>query len=570
MSPSKRASLLALAAFAVPFALAACDSNVDEKIALAKLAQSCLVNSDCSAPLVCAFEACHAECESSRDCSDGARCVAAARPYKVCQLEEERQCQRTSNCAEGLVCGVDGECRDQCSSDNDCVEGQLCVSGTCADTDELDDSGRLTPAAGKEQGSEGAPCVYVSDCSGALLCRGQACLPECKADRDCDANEVCQDTRCVTDGSEPLACDYNSDCRTELGQRCLGGGCRCMCAENRDCPAGQSCDGCGCVPAPDAPKACNYNSDCHEPGQICKDHGCACECKSSEDCADGQLCDGCGCVTDTTPVGGIIAGSITIDSSLQLPQYRGVTEVYGDVYVNGTYIADLGDTFDQLRLVSGRLMFYDNPLLTRISVPKLEQANQVTIETGPNITEISLPLLNGGYLSITTVTKLETLNLDSFQSGSLNAFGLGHLKLLSLPEATELGYLTLHESLELERIALPKLAKVPGSFEVQNGSPGALASLEAPKLTVLGQGINAGYLRIGGTQLTTLTGFGAPTGFDKSEQRNLQLSNNPLLGSCAVEEFRTRLTSAGFSGDVMLSDNGPTCGGSCSGPTCGN
>ena len=74
-----------------------CDSNVDEKIAVARLAESCLVNSDCSAPLVCAFEACHAECETSRDCEPGARCVAAARPFKVCQLEEERVCARTAH-----------------------------------------------------------------------------------------------------------------------------------------------------------------------------------------------------------------------------------------------------------------------------------------------------------------------------------------------------------------------------------------------------------------------------------------------------------------------------------------
>jgi hypothetical protein len=64
------ARLRAVIAVTIPLfaGLIGCDSHVQEKIALKQLAQNCLVNSDCSTPLVCAFEACHVECQSSRDC----------------------------------------------------------------------------------------------------------------------------------------------------------------------------------------------------------------------------------------------------------------------------------------------------------------------------------------------------------------------------------------------------------------------------------------------------------------------------------------------------------------------
>ncbi|MDF3068967.1 MAG: uncharacterized protein K0R38_4568 [Polyangiaceae bacterium] len=529
----KRAFLTFLATAAPLLAALACDSSVDEKIALAKLAQSCLVNSDCSSPLVCAFEACHAECESSRDCDTGARCVAAARPYKVCQLEEERACKRTSDCAEGLVCGVDGECRDQCLTSNDCVEGQQCVSGTCADVDELDESGQLTPAPGKEVGSEGAPCVYVSDCSGALLCRGQACLPQCRADRDCPTSEICADTRCVPDGTQPLACSYNSDCETERGERCLGGGCRCMCAEDRDCSGGLTCDGCGCVAPPD----CDYDSDCEEKGQVCRNGGCACACKADADCAEGQECDGCGCVRAGTPVAGIVRGHVNIESSLQLPLYRGVTEIYGDLSISGSAIGDLGNTFDELRFVSGHIIFNGSEALEAIVFPKLETVQGLTISNATKVKTIEFSRLKEGLVSLTTLPSLEGLGLPALKKGSFVAYGLGHLKELSL-SVTEVTYFHADESLELEKVELPELTTVRGSFSIVSGSPGKLTTLHAPKLVVFGDEQSTPYFQISGTLLTSLAGVGAEDW--QVQAGGLQLLDNGALGTCAVQAFTSR------------------------------
>ncbi|RYZ02773.1 MAG: hypothetical protein EOO73_30380 [Myxococcales bacterium] len=554
----KRALLRSLAALSPLLAALACDSNVDEKIALARLAQSCLVNSDCGSPLVCAFEACHAECESSRDCDAGARCVAAARPYKVCQLEEERACERSSDCAEGLVCGVDGECRDRCLTPSDCVEGQECVSGTCADTNELDEGGQLTPAPGKDFGAEGAPCVYVSDCSGALLCRGQACLPQCRADRDCDAGQVCEDTRCVDDGNQPLACSYNSECETERGERCLGGGCRCMCVEDRDCTGGRTCDGCGCV----AEKgSCDYDSDCEKDGLTCRDGACVCACQADSDCAAGKACDGCGCVPADTVVSGVVRGTVSIESSLQLPRYRGVTEIYGDLYVNGSFIEDLGDTFAELRSVQGRIIFGGNELLEAISFPKLEASPWFIVDNATRLKTLELPLLRESALSLWSLPSLERLDLSGFEKGSFTADRLGHLSELEL-NATELSYFQVNEALELERISLPRLTKVVGGFYVDSASPGKLTTLSAPQLELLGDQENTVYFVITGTQLTSLAGLGAPNW--QVDAASLELTDNPLLGTCAVKAFTDRFLPDGAPPYTpVIARNLDDCSGAC-------
>src|SRR5690242_10156180 len=95
-------------------AFASCGGS--EGTTRARLAEGCAINSDCNAPLVCAFQRCHTECASSRDCPEGQRCVASDRPFKVCQLAQEQRCTTNAECPAGMICGVDGQCRDQCTS----------------------------------------------------------------------------------------------------------------------------------------------------------------------------------------------------------------------------------------------------------------------------------------------------------------------------------------------------------------------------------------------------------------------------------------------------------------------
>jgi hypothetical protein len=530
-----------------------CNSSADEDIALAQLAQSCLVNTDCKTPLVCAFESCHAECESSRDCTDGARCVAAARPYKVCQLEEERLCGSTVDCPDGLVCGIDGQCRDQCENDKQCVEEQVCVAGTCADRNELDADGQLTPAPGASFGQEGAPCVYVSDCSAALLCRNQACLAECKADKDCGLGKVCQEARCVADGSAPEACAYSSDCATESGLRCLGGACRCMCAEDRDCPGAEKCDGCACVPDPDATPACDYNSDCENSGEICKDRRCACACQSHVDCSEGEQCDGCGCVPSDAPIDGVVRGTVSVESSLDLSRFRGVVEIQGDLLISGIALADLGHTFDDLRYVDGVLRVQGTKL-AHVVFPALEAASGFVLDGTGLLETVEAPLLTNANLNLNGLPSLKELSLPAFESGYVLLYQVMALKELRLPSLRELTELHVNDSPGVERLDFPELLTIRGQFRYQSPqAASALVAISAPKLAEVGGSPSAGAFAIADSKLTSLADIGAADW--KMQAWSLQLGNNALLSQCLVDAFAERCKAGGFTGSVSSYSN---------------
>lgn len=556
------ARLRLLVAAATPllvFAPTGCDSNVEQKLAQTDVGGSCLVNSDCLTPLVCAFKACHAECVSSRDCEDGARCVAAAKPYKVCQLEEERKCERTADCAEGLICGIDGECRDQCQTDNQCVEAQKCVSGTCADTTELDDAGQLTPAKGTTRGAEGSPCVYVSDCSEALLCRSQACAPECKADKDCPLHQACMDTRCVPDGSQPASCDYNSNCKTERGERCLGGSCLCQCVDDRDCPAGDVCNGCGCEPDPKAPQACVYNSDCEKPGEICKNSACACACKTDADCG-GLTCDGCGCVDKTNIADGIIRGNVYIDSSLQLGMYRGVKEIHGQLVISGGSIRDLGDTFADLEIIDGLLSVSETKLLEALEFPKLAQVSNVMISNAVLISKLELPLVPSSIVTISSMPNLKTLDLSGMTDGQVQLNGLPQLTTLDLSNVKTLSNLALTDVTALTALSLPKLTVVKEYLQITGNTLTALQTLSAPLLETVVNTAGNGNLIINNTKLTTLVGFGAAKLVVHAG--SVQITNTPV-SYCDREAFLSHCPDRIYT----ATDNLTVCN-SCDGVTC--
>jgi hypothetical protein len=237
----------ALIAVLVVIAFGACSSDD----ALAQLAEGCVINTDCNSPLVCAFRRCHNACVTTRDCPAGQRCVASDRPFNVCQLEIERDCQYNSQCAVGQVCGVDLRCRDACAADRDCIPGQLCISGTCADLPELVNG---TLPIGKSDGgpSSGQPCAYTSECPSPFICRGGLCAPECLNAVDCAGGRACIDRRCVdsvcagVDAGSGMACTYNSSCPAPLV--CRNGTCSCECIADSDCEHGLTCSNHRCRP----------------------------------------------------------------------------------------------------------------------------------------------------------------------------------------------------------------------------------------------------------------------------------------------------------------------------------
>jgi hypothetical protein len=217
----------------------------------ATLAEGCTINTDCNSPLVCAFQRCHAACKTSRDCDLGQRCVASDRPFHVCQLASESQCDTNSNCGAGQICGVDKQCRDACVTARDCVMGQLCVSATCADPAELDSEGGLTGAERDASvPANGLPCSFNSDCPSPLLCRAGTCSAECRKNGDCAAGLACENSRCIAPlacavgdaGTDPRAggpCLYSSQCPPPLA--CVSGYCSCECLATQDCAPGFAC-----------------------------------------------------------------------------------------------------------------------------------------------------------------------------------------------------------------------------------------------------------------------------------------------------------------------------------------
>jgi hypothetical protein len=93
------------------------------------VAAGCSINSDCDSPLVCVFARCHKQCDASRDCPSGERCVAST-AGGVCQLSQESSCGNGNLCQSGEVCGTDQQCRVQCSASGGCVGGDYCVTSS--------------------------------------------------------------------------------------------------------------------------------------------------------------------------------------------------------------------------------------------------------------------------------------------------------------------------------------------------------------------------------------------------------------------------------------------------------
>jgi hypothetical protein len=271
----------------------------------------CLVNSDCEAPLVCAFQRCHVECVTTRDCDGTLRCVGAHEASRVCQLEVEAKCKSAVDCAQGFICSQDGACRDVCTQDSECVDDQKCVKGACAEPSELDEDGGLPQVLDFES------CTADADCGAGARCVAHNCVPQCREDRDCAPGGHCQDGSCQT---PPAECSVAADCG-KAGQVCAAGKCQCQCQEDVDCAAGETCDGCGCVAAP-APE-CTGDLDCGA-GKRCISEHCACECHEDRDCALGRACDGCGCHAVGAPTS---VHDVTIRSALDIQDMQGIQDV---------------------------------------------------------------------------------------------------------------------------------------------------------------------------------------------------------------------------------------------------
>jgi hypothetical protein len=112
---------------------------------------TCIMNSDCTQPLVCTEGRCHDACHTSVDCPAGQSCMNTD-GVAICQLPDEAVCSQS--CGGTLVCASDQHCRTPCQSRTVCTSEQVCVSGVCAAPSELDPNGQL-PQSGSGPAADG-------------------------------------------------------------------------------------------------------------------------------------------------------------------------------------------------------------------------------------------------------------------------------------------------------------------------------------------------------------------------------------------------------------------------------
>lgn len=266
-----RAAIAALTLGLVPsFAGLACEDTQVAALVQA-LGEGCLIDSDCQGELVCVFRHCHAQCETTKDCRDLGQetdCVRGE-TAKVCLLEDEEACDveetdtgdgllvplflHASCPSEDLLCARDGECRNRCDDDGDCVSGAVCtVTGVCAEAEDAADANNDINEEG-EAGAETATCIFSSECVAPLVCSANVCREACLGDADCAAGQRCTLVEAPTLGTSFGACRSADDDPT------LPAACK-----NGMLDAGESdvdCGGDTCHPCPSG-SLCGAASDC--------------------------------------------------------------------------------------------------------------------------------------------------------------------------------------------------------------------------------------------------------------------------------------------------------------------
>lgn len=142
---------------------------------------SCSLNSDCEAPLVCRLERCRPECAGVRDCEIGSICVVDELGLGSCRLADEATCELSGDCPRPLVCRFH-ECTNECAVEGD--EGDCLPGSVCRADGETGELGCFDPAD--------MPCERDSDCGLPFVCApDRRCREECVEDRDCRDGLVC-------------------------------------------------------------------------------------------------------------------------------------------------------------------------------------------------------------------------------------------------------------------------------------------------------------------------------------------------------------------------------------------
>lgn len=156
-----------------------------------------------------------------------------------------------------------------CTTDSDCISGQICVNGSCVTAD----------------------CTSSSDCPSGDLCIKGKCITSvlpCKANTDCPAGLVCTNGAC------------------ELGQDCTS---------NSDCPSGQNCN--TTIGHCETGQPCNPANPTCLTGYYCNTDNFVCEpgCSANSDCSSNQVCYNNKCLTISFPLPAVLGVPTWLDAT---------------------------------------------------------------------------------------------------------------------------------------------------------------------------------------------------------------------------------------------------------------
>ncbi|MFO0683523.1 MAG: hypothetical protein U0234_15810 [Sandaracinus sp.] len=124
----------------------------------------CTRESDCSAPTVCRYGRCRAECATNRDCGAAQSCILSEDRLGVCQLDVDLGCETGvgRTCPAGLVCAND-RCINECGSSADCPADGECHFSTAIGLRVCVDPGRVDPVGPDAGTRPTSPCGVTTD-----------------------------------------------------------------------------------------------------------------------------------------------------------------------------------------------------------------------------------------------------------------------------------------------------------------------------------------------------------------------------------------------------------------------
>jgi len=226
----------------------------------------------------CSVSGCAKPCTMDNDCPNGNYCVSASGLCKAKKINGDtctlmNECT-SGQCFDGFCCNV--MCNTLCGACSNAKTGQ--PSGQCAPI-----------PAGQDYDNEcavGAACGLDGTCNGNYGCRITA------ANTPCGAAASCTGTNTFTPGGK---CDGVNTCTPGGQQPCPGGftclsgsACRTSCTVGTaatDCVAGNYCSGSSCMPTKSLGGSCGSTSEC-----------------TSGFCVDGVCCN------NACPLAGAAAG----------------------------------------------------------------------------------------------------------------------------------------------------------------------------------------------------------------------------------------------------------------------